>query len=56
MLAEAGVHIFTNTLVAGAVKKGKSIEGVITQGRSGREYFRARCWPMLLKQDTLMMI
>ncbi|MFO7620680.1 MAG: FAD-dependent oxidoreductase [Bacteroidales bacterium] len=44
MLAEAGVHIFTNTLVAGAVKKGKSIEGIITQSRSGREYLRARCF------------
>jgi hypothetical protein len=44
MLSEAGVHIFVNTLVAGAVKKGSVIEGVITQSRMGREYFKARCF------------
>lgn len=41
MLADAGVFIFTNTLVAGAVRKGTRIEGVIAQSRSGREYFKA---------------
>jgi len=44
MLAEAGVSIFTNTLVAGAKKKGSAIEGIITQSRMGREYFRAKCF------------
>ena len=44
MLAEAGATVFTNTLVAGAVKKGKIIEGIITQSRMGREYFKADCF------------
>ena len=44
MLVEAGVAVFTNTLVAGAVKKGQSIEGVITQSRMGREVFRGKCF------------
>jgi hypothetical protein len=44
MLVEAGVSVFTNTLVAGAVKKGSSIDGVITQSRMGREIFRAKCF------------
>jgi len=38
MLVETGVSVFTNTLVAGAVKKGMVIEGIITQSRMGREY------------------
>ncbi len=44
MLSESGVNIFVNTLVAGAVKKGKAIEGVITQSRMGREYFKGKCF------------
>jgi hypothetical protein len=44
LLSEAGVNVFTNTLVAGAVKKGSSIEGVITQSRMGREFFRGKCF------------
>ncbi|MCU0456590.1 MAG: FAD-dependent oxidoreductase [Bacteroidales bacterium] len=44
MLNEAGVSVFTNTLVAGAVVKRSSIEGVITQSRMGRELFRGRCF------------
>jgi len=44
MLAEAGVSVFTNTLVAGAVKKGMMIEGIITQSRMGREYFKGICF------------
>ena len=44
MLAEADVSIFTNTLVAGAVKKGRIIEGVITQSRMGREFFKGKCF------------
>ena len=44
MLAEAGVSVFTSTLVAGAVKKSSSIEGVITQSRMGREVFKAKCF------------
>jgi hypothetical protein len=44
MLAEAGVTVFTNTLVAGAVKKKNTIEGIITQSRMGREYFKGKCF------------
>jgi hypothetical protein len=44
MLSEAGVNIFVNTLVAGAVKKGSAIDGVITQSRMGRELFRGKCF------------
>ena len=44
MLAEAGVFICVNTLVAGAVKKGTRIEGVITESRMGREFFKAKCF------------
>jgi hypothetical protein len=44
MLSEAGVSVFTNTLVSGAVKKGSSIEGVITQSRVGRELFKGKCF------------
>jgi hypothetical protein len=44
MLTGAGVHIFTNTLVGGAVRKGSRIDGVITQSRMGREVFRAKCF------------
>jgi hypothetical protein len=44
MLAEAGVSVFTNTLVAGSVKKGNAIDGVLTQSRAGRELFRAKCF------------
>ena len=44
MFSEAGVSVFTNTLVSGAVKKGSSIEGVITQSRIGRELFKGKCF------------
>jgi hypothetical protein len=44
MLAEAGVNIFVNTLVAGAVRKGSKIQGVITQSRAGREIFNGKCF------------
>jgi hypothetical protein len=44
MLVEAGVNVLTNTLVAGAAKKGSAIEGIITQSRMGREYFRGKCF------------
>jgi len=44
MLAESGVFICVNTLLAGAVKKGTMVEGVITQSRMGREFFKARCF------------
>jgi hypothetical protein len=44
MLNEAGVSVFTNTLVAGAVVKKSTIDGVITQSRMGRELFRGKCF------------
>jgi hypothetical protein len=37
MLAEAGVTIWVNTLLTGAIMEGSRIEGVITESRSGRE-------------------
>jgi hypothetical protein len=44
MLSESGVKVYTNTLVAGAVRKGSAIEGVITQSRMGRELFKGKCF------------
>jgi hypothetical protein len=44
MLSEAGVNIFVNTLVTGAVRKGSAIEGVIVQSRMGSEFFRGKCF------------
>jgi len=42
MLDEAGVHVFVNTLVAGAIKDGSRVRGVIVESRSGREAFYAK--------------
>ncbi len=42
MLAEAGVHVFVNTLLAGAIMDGPRIRGVIVESRSGREAFYAK--------------
>jgi hypothetical protein len=44
MLAESGVFICVNTMVTGAVKKGSAIEGVITESRMGREFFKGKCF------------
>jgi hypothetical protein len=44
MLSESGVFICVNTLVAGAVKKGSAVEGIITESRMGREFLKARCF------------
>ena len=44
MLAESGVFVCVNTLVAGAVRKGTRVEGVIAESRMGREFFKARCF------------
>jgi hypothetical protein len=44
MLSEAGVSVFTNTLVAGAEKKGSSLQSMITQSRMGREVFKGKCF------------
>jgi hypothetical protein len=42
MLQEAGVFICVNTLLAGAIRQGSRIQGVITESRSGREALLAR--------------
>jgi flavin-dependent dehydrogenase len=42
MLAEAGVYVCVNTLLAGAIMEGSRIRGVIAESRSGREVFYAR--------------
>jgi flavin-dependent dehydrogenase len=42
MLDEAGVYVCVNTLLAGAVKKGNLISGVILESRSGREMIYAK--------------
>jgi hypothetical protein len=42
MLDEAGVLVFVNTLLTGAVMDGSGIKGVIVESRSGREAFYAK--------------
>jgi hypothetical protein len=44
MLAESGVFVCVNTTVAGAVRNGSEIEGVIAESRMGREFFKASCF------------
>jgi hypothetical protein len=41
MLEEAGVHVAVNTVLAGAIRKGTRLEGVITESHGGREAFMA---------------
>jgi FAD dependent oxidoreductase len=41
MLAEAGVHVFVNTLLVGAVKEGARVTAAIVESRTGREAFAA---------------
>lgn len=42
MLAEAGVEMFLNTLLVGAIRDGSKVVGAITESRAGREVFLAR--------------
>ena len=42
MLVEAGVQVFVNTLLAGAIMDGPRVRGVIIESRSGREAFYAK--------------
>jgi hypothetical protein len=44
MLNEAGVFVCVNTLLAGAIMDGSRIRGIITESRSGREAFYAKCF------------
>ena len=41
MLAEAGVHVCVNTLLAGVIRDEGRVKGVITESRSGREAIMA---------------
>jgi hypothetical protein len=41
MLVESGVFVFVNTLLAGAIRDGSRLRGVIVESRSGREAFYA---------------
>ena len=41
-IKEAGVHLFLNSFVRGAVVDKQHIEGAIVESRSGREFFRAK--------------
>ncbi len=42
MLVEAGVSVFVNTLLAGAIVDGTRVRGAIVESRSGREAFYAQ--------------
>ncbi|HSW02297.1 MAG TPA: FAD-dependent oxidoreductase [Sedimentisphaerales bacterium] len=42
MLVEAGVQVFVNTLLTGAIMDGSRVRGVIVESRSGREAFYAK--------------
>lgn len=42
MLVEAGVQVFVNTRVVGAIMDGSRVRGAIVESRSGREAFYAR--------------
>ncbi len=42
MLDEAGVYVCVNTMLAGAVKEGNRVKGVILESRSGREVIFAK--------------
>lgn len=44
MLDEAGVFMALHTLVVGAVRQAGRVNGVITESRSGREVFYAKCF------------
>ncbi len=44
MLAEAGVFVCVNTLLAGAIMDGSRVRGVIAESRSGREAFYAKAF------------
>lgn len=44
MLAEAGVTVWVNTFLAGAIRSGSRIAGVITESHSGREAVYAKAF------------
>ena len=42
LLEEEGVELLTHSVVAGALTEGNRVEGIIIQGKSGREAIRAK--------------
>ncbi|MBN2130238.1 MAG: FAD-dependent oxidoreductase [Sedimentisphaerales bacterium] len=44
MLVEAGVQVFVNTMLVGAVMDGIRIRGAVVESRSGREAFYGKCF------------
>ena len=44
LLEESGVDLFMNTLLTSAINEGGKITGIITESRSGREIFKAKCF------------
>jgi len=44
MLDEAGVYVCVNTLLAGAIRQGDRVKGVILESRSGREVIMAKAF------------
>uniref|UniRef100_S0DDI8 FAD-dependent oxidoreductase n=1 Tax=termite gut metagenome TaxID=433724 RepID=S0DDI8_9ZZZZ len=44
MIVEAGVHLFLNTMLTGAIMDGDTIRGVMTESRAGREAFYAKAF------------
>ena len=44
MLVEAGVTVYVNTLLTGAIVEGTTLKGIITESRSGREAIYARAF------------
>jgi len=44
MLVEAGVFVAVNTRLAGAIRRGARLEGVLTESRSGREAIYAKAF------------
>lgn len=44
MLVEAGVQVFVNTMLVGAVMDGSRIRGAVVESRSGREAFYGKCF------------
>jgi hypothetical protein len=44
MMVEAGAEVAVNTLVAGAIREGDTLQGAILQSRSGREAIMARAF------------
>jgi hypothetical protein len=44
MLVEAGVKLYLNTMVVGAIRDGDRLSGIVVQSRSGREVIRGKAF------------